>query len=66
MGREMVEHLLGLARERGLERVSLETGSQATFEPARSLYRATGFEPCGPFGEYRLSPSSTFMTISLR
>lgn len=66
IGRAMVEHLLGLARERGLDRVSLETGSQAAFAPARSLYSAAGFEPCPPFGDYRPSPSSTFMTISLR
>jgi putative acetyltransferase len=35
------------------------------FAPARSLYASAGFTPCGPFGDYGLSPNSTFMTLSL-
>jgi putative acetyltransferase len=65
VGRAIVEHLLGVARERGLSRVSLETGSMAEFAPARSLYANAGFSPCGPFGDYRPSPNSFFMTLSL-
>jgi putative acetyltransferase len=37
----------------------------AAFAPARSLYQSAGFEPCEPFGEYRLSPNSTYMTLYL-
>jgi len=65
IGRAMVEHLLGVARDRGFTRVSIETGSQPAFAAARSLYASAGFEPCGPFGDYRPSPNSTFMTLSL-
>jgi putative acetyltransferase len=65
IGRAMVEHLLTTARERGFDRVSIETGSQPAFAPARSLYARAGFEPCEPFGDYRPSPNSTFMTVSL-
>ena len=65
IARAMVEHLLATARERGFDRVSIETGSQPAFAPARSLYVNAGFEPCKPFGDYRPSPNSTFMTISL-
>ena len=36
------------------------------FAPARALYAEAGFEECGPFGDYRPSPFSTFMTLSLR
>jgi putative acetyltransferase len=54
-----------VARERGYLRVSLETGAMAAFAPARSLYAGTGFEPCGPFGDYDPSPNSAFMTLSL-
>jgi putative acetyltransferase len=35
------------------------------FAPARSLYAAAGFEPCGPFADYGLSPNRTFMTLWL-
>jgi putative acetyltransferase len=65
VGRAMVEHLVALARERGMTRVSLETGTPAPFAPARALYASVGFVPCGPFGGYRLSASSTFLTLDL-
>jgi len=42
IGRAMVEHLLAFARERGFERVSLETGSQPAFAAARALYAGAG------------------------
>ncbi len=65
VGRAMVDHLLGVARERGFRQLSLETGTQAAFAPARSLYAGAGFRVCGPFGEYLPSPNSAFMTLSL-
>jgi putative acetyltransferase len=63
VGRAMVDHLIGVARERGYRRVSLETGTMDAFVPARSLYTRVGFTPCGPFGDYSQSPSSAFMTM---
>ena len=42
--------------------VSLETGSQPAFAPARALYARFGFLPCGPFGAYVEDPNSSFMT----
>ena len=65
VGRAILGHLIGVARERGCRRVSLETGSMDAFAPARSLYASAGFRPCGPFADYSPSPSSTFMTLSL-
>jgi putative acetyltransferase len=65
IGREMVEHLIAVARDRGLTRVSLETGSMDAFAPARSLYSKAGFVPCGPFGAYPGGPTSSFMTLDL-
>lgn len=65
LGRAMVEHLVGLAKERGFERISLETGTMDAFVPARTMYAAVGFERCGPFADYRESPNSTFMSLRL-
>jgi len=65
IGRALLQHLLRVARERGYRRASLETGSMAAFVPARSLYAAAGFELCESFGEYRPSPNSIYMTLSL-
>ena len=65
IGRALVDHLLGVARHRRYQRVSLETGTMDAFEPARSLYERFGFTPCGPFGDYPDSPNSAFMTLLL-
>jgi putative acetyltransferase len=61
----LVEHLLGLARERGYRRVSLETGSMEAFAPVHALYASFGFQPCEPFANYIDNPYSTFMTREL-
>ena len=58
----MLSHLLGVAKGRGYRRVSLETGSQSAFEPARRLYESFGFRYCAPFEGYVEDPNSVFMT----
>ena len=58
----MLEHILEEARQRGYQRLSLETGSMDYFRPARSLYRSFGFDYCRPFADYRLDPNSVYMS----
>ncbi|MCE6996323.1 GNAT family N-acetyltransferase [Saccharothrix sp. S26] len=53
------------ARRRGYRRLSLETGTQDFFAPARRLYARHGFVPCPPFADYRPDPTSEFMTLDL-
>jgi putative acetyltransferase len=65
IGMAMLQHLIAVARGRGLRRLSLETGSMTAFEPARALYARAGFSVCGPFGGYTESPNRTFMTLEL-
>jgi putative acetyltransferase len=65
IGRAMLDHLVAEARRRGYRRVSLETGSMEAFAPARALYEGAGFTPCDPFGDYRRSPHSVYLTIDL-
>ena len=64
-GRAVLAHIIGEARARGYRRLSLETGSQEGFIPARTLYEAFGFTSCGPFGDYKPDPNSFFMTLEL-
>ena len=61
----MLLHLLAASRAAGLTRLSLETGSQPGFAPARTLYAKHGFTKCGPFGDYHEDPNSVFMTLTL-
>lgn len=65
VGRAMLAHIVDAARRRGYARLSLETGSQAAFEPARRLYAGSGFVDCPPFADYRPDPHSVFMTLDL-
>ena len=62
----MVRHILEEAARRGYRRLSLETGSQPHFGPARALYASFGFQRCGPFGDYIDDPNSVFMTRALQ
>lgn len=62
---KIMEHVLSVAAERNYRRLSLETGPQDFFMPARKLYERFGFEYCAPFGDYSEDPYSVFMTKSL-
>lgn len=61
----LLEHIIGEARTSGFVRISLETGSDAFFLPARRLYEKFGFGYCDPFADYRPDPLSVFMTRTL-
>jgi putative acetyltransferase len=61
----LLEHIIGEARARGLERVSLETGSGPAFEPALALYRKRGFSEGEPFGSYVRSDFNRFLHLPL-
>lgn len=65
VGRALLAHIIGVARGRGYERLSLETGSMEVFLPAQRLYQQYGFRYCEPFGQYRPDPNSVFMTLRL-
>ncbi|WP_062389681.1 GNAT family N-acetyltransferase [Demequina iriomotensis] len=54
--------LVESARDAGCSRVSLETGTEPHFAPARRLYERHGFLECPPFGAYTLDPNSVFYT----
>jgi len=58
----LLDAISAAARATGRNRLSLETGSQPYFEPARALYARHGFVECPPFGDYRPDPLSIFMT----
>lgn len=65
IGTAVLRHLLAEARDRGLHRLSLETGTQEFFAPARALYARHGFVPCPPFAGYTDDPNSAYLTLEL-
>ncbi|AOZ68936.1 GNAT family N-acetyltransferase [Rhodobacter xanthinilyticus] len=65
LARMMLGHLITEARSLGFARLSLETGSQPSFAPARALYLAAGFTECPPFEGYSLDPMSVYLTRAI-
>lgn len=65
IGRAMLEHLIGRARQLGMSALWLETGSTPEFLAAQRLYESAGFVRCEPFGSYVADPYSLFMTKKL-
>lgn len=65
VARALLLHLLAYARRQGMQRLWLETGATAHFQPARTLYADLGFAACGPFAGYREDPHSAFMRLEL-
>ena len=62
VGKVMLDHLVATARDEGMTRLSLETGSTEQFVAANRLYEREGFECCGPFGCYADTPFTRFFT----
>lgn len=65
LARVLLDHLLAEAQNLGYTRLSLETGVEPVFAPARALYERAGFNYCDPFEGYELDPNSVFMTREL-
>ena len=64
-GRAILAHIIEVAKARGYQSLSLETGAVDAFKPAQTLYESAGFVRCGPFGDYPEDPFSVFMTLRL-
>ncbi len=62
---QLLQHVIDQAKQRGYQRLSLETGSMEYFAAARQLYERFGFTYCSPFADYREDPYSVYMTLSL-
>jgi putative acetyltransferase len=61
----LLDHIIAVARARGLRRLSLETGRGPAFEPALALYRKRGFVDGGAFADYAPGSFSQFLHMDL-
>ena len=61
----MLDHLIAEGRRRGYARLSLETGNNPPFAPARAMYERASFVPCGPFADYSDESFSRYYTLAL-
>ncbi|HXE06958.1 MAG TPA: GNAT family N-acetyltransferase [Acidobacteriaceae bacterium] len=65
VGAAILQHILDLARTRGYQKVSLETGSGSCFEAAVSLYSRFGFVRGDVFGDYVATGFNQFFHLDL-
>ena len=61
----LLDHIVGEAEALGLTRLSLETGSGPSFEPALALYRKRGFRDGEAFANYERSAFNQFLHLDL-
>lgn len=65
VGKQLLEHLITVAKQSGYKQLKLETGSMAYFAAARNLYQSHGFKYCEPFGDYHLDKNNVYMCLEL-
>lgn len=65
VGRQLLERIVGLARERELPVLMLETGTGEGMVEAHRLYTRYGFVTRGPFLDYPASEWSAFFELPL-
>ena len=65
VGGAILDHIIGVARERGLKRLSLETGTVPSYAPAWALYRGRGFTDGETFADYQPSAYNRFLHLEL-
>jgi len=65
VGSLLLQHVIEVAGSKGYKKLSLETGVEEYFRPARNLYEKFGFQYCEPFNGYWADPNSKFMTLTL-
>ena len=63
LGKAMLQHLAGYAREQQVSVLRLETGIYQT--EAIGLYEGFGFQRRSPFGEYKADPLSVYLEKSI-
>ena len=66
VGRQLLEKVIGLAREKGILRLVLETGGTQPFADTWRFYEAGGFKRCGAFLDYPDTEYSRFYDQFLR
>jgi putative acetyltransferase len=65
VGSALLEAIVGLARDKGMSKVVLETGEGPGFEGAFRLYERSGFTQCGVVLDYPDSEWSRFYEMEL-
>ena len=65
MGQKIISHLIDQAKQIGIKKLSIETGSGEFFTPARKLFKKFGFKECKPFAHYKEDTNSCYYSLNI-
>ena len=64
-GKKIISHLIEVAKNEGIKRLSIETGAGDFFKSARKLFKKFGFKTCRPFADYKEDPNSCYFDLEI-
>ena len=64
-GEKIISHLIEVAKNEGIKRLSIETGAGDFFKSARKLFKKFGFKTCRPFADYKEDPNSCYFDLEI-
>ena len=65
VGEKIISHLIEVAKNEGIKRLSIETGAGDFFKSARKLFKKFGFKTCRPFADYKEDPNSCYFNLEI-
>ena len=65
VGEKIISHLIKVAKNEGIKKLSIETGAGDFFKSARKLFKKFGFKTCRPFADYKEDPNSCLSLIHI-
>ena len=64
-GEKIISHLIEVAKNEGIKKLSIETGAGDFFKSARKLFKKFGFKTCRPFADYKEDPNSCYFDLEI-
>ena len=64
-GKKIISHLIEVAKNEGIRRLSIETGAGDFFKSARKLFKKFGFKTCRPFADYKEDHNSCYFDLEI-
>jgi len=64
-GKKIISHLIEVAKNEGIKRLSIETGAGDFFKSARKLFKKFGFKTCRPFADYKEDHNSCYFDLEI-
>ena len=64
-GKKIISHLIEVAKNEGIKKLSIKTWAGDFFKSARKLFKKFGFKTCRPFADYKEDPNSCYFDLEI-